>query len=103
MLTVHRQARRMWSEHRYRINLHYERHLLELRSKRRGILFGVIQHMCYMVLLAAVILMQTDGGPQSAYMLESTLSQYARPTCTAHAGPPFAPRETLPPFTSRRA
>ena len=72
----HKLRKTIWGEHHYTVNLQYEIIILRKRMKRRGTAVGFVQHVCYMLLLFSIMLVQTDGGPHSAYQLESTLQQY---------------------------
>ena len=49
--------RKEWDFRGFRVNLRYEVAILRKRKERRQLLFGCLQHILYMAVLIAVIMM----------------------------------------------
>ena len=63
----------------YKVNLRYEQAILEGRIERRKQVFGFMQHLLYMILLAFVLTSQSGGGTSSTadrYELVATISDH---------------------------
>ena len=60
------------------VHLGYELRVLQVRSKRRNLVKGFIQHMIYMVLLISVFMMQHGRTVHTRFVLVATLKDYVR-------------------------
>lgn len=68
---VRRKAK---AKQNYKINLKYELEILAARKKRRGLLVGFFQHLIYLTVLTAVVML--GGGPTPRFELATTLADY---------------------------
>ena len=74
----YRKRKELWMQF-YKVNLRYEQAILEGRIKRRRQVFGFVQHLLYMILLAFVLTSQSGGGNSSTadrYELVATISDH---------------------------
>ena len=60
------------------VHLGYELRVLQVRSKRRNLVKGFIQHMIYMVLLITVFMLQHGRTVHTRFILVATLKDYVK-------------------------
>ena len=94
-----RKALAKYKKQFHKINLQYEVKILETRQKRRGLLFGCLQHALYLFFLLVILQTQEGNNVTTRYSLAQTLQDYVR-SVEGENGMRFDEVQTLQDFGS---